>query len=163
MPITRRPATGRISVHDPSIVADGDNYYIYGSHLGHGETSAASNYQTWTTWGAGESTGTTGSLFANASGNLINFADAYSSQAYTGKVKNYAGEETDFVRFDAHAWQYKGNNVQGMEWAPDIIYNKTMKKWCMYMSLNGDNWCSSIVLFTSGRVRRVRGSIRDRS
>lgn len=144
-----KTVTGRISVHDPSIVADGDNYYIYGSHLGHGETSAASNYQTWTTWGAGESTGTTGSLFANASGNLINYADAYSSQAYTGKVKNYAGEETDFVRFDAHAWQYKGNNVQGMEWAPDIIYNKTMKKWCMYMSLNGDNWCSSIVLFTS--------------
>lgn len=144
-----KTVTGRISVHDPSIVADGDNYYIYGSHLGHGKTSAANNYQAWTTWGAGEASGTSGSLFANASGNLINFADAYSSQAYTGKVKNYQGAEADFIRFDAHGWQAKGNSVQGMQWAPDIIFNKTMKKWCMYMSLNGDSWCSSIVLFTS--------------
>ena len=144
-----KTVTGRISVHDPSIVADGDNYYIYGSHLGHGKTSAASNYQAWTTWGAGEASGTSGSLFANASGNLINFADAYSTQAYTGKVKNYQGAEADFIRFDAHGWQAKGNSVQGMQWAPDIIFNKTMKKWCMYMSLNGDSWCSSIVLFTS--------------
>lgn len=144
-----KTVTGRISVHDPSIVADGDNYYIYGSHLGHGKTSAANNYQAWTTWGAGEASGTSGSLFANASGNLINFADAYSTQAYTGKVKNYQGAEADFIRFDAHGWQAKGNNVQGMQWAPDIIFNKTMKKWCMYMSLNGDSWCSSIVLFTA--------------
>jgi beta-xylosidase len=144
-----KTVTGRISVHDPSIVADGNNYYIYGSHLGHAKTTAAENYQTWTTWGEGEATGTTGSLFANASGSLINYADAYSSQAYTGKVKNYAGEEVDFVRCDAHGWQYKGYTVQGNQWAPDVIYNKTMKKWCMYMSLNGDKWCSSIVLFTS--------------
>lgn len=65
------------------------------------------------------------------------------------KVKNYKGEEVDFPNFDAHAWQAKGNNVKGMQWAPDVIYNKTMKKWCMYMSLNGDNWCSTIVCFIS--------------
>ena len=54
-----------------------------------------------------------------------------------------------FGNFDANGWQFKGNTVKGMQWAPDVIYNKTMKKWCMYMSLNGDHWCSSIVCFTS--------------
>ncbi len=57
-----------------------------------------------------------------------------------------------FGNFNAHGWQYKGNNVKGNQWAPDIVYNKTMKKWCMYMSLNGDNWCSSIVCFVSDNI-----------
>ncbi len=133
-----------VAVHDPSIVADGSNYYLFGSHLA---TAKSSDMLNWTYFGGGETDACT--LFANASGNLINFADAYSTQAYTGKVKNYQGAEVDFIRFDAHGWQATGNNVQGMQWAPDIIFNKTMKKWCMYMSLNGDYWCSSIVLFTS--------------
>lgn len=47
------------------------------------------------------------------------------------------------------AWTNTANTVAGMQWAPDVIYNKTMKKWCMYMSLNGDYWCSTIVCFTS--------------
>ena len=147
---------GRIAVHDPSIVMDvtGSNannplYYIYGSHLGRAKTNATSNYQIWNTFKTGEeNTGTSNSLFADVNGKLVNFKDAYSTQLVK-KVKNYKGEEVDFPNFDAHAWQAKGNNVKGMQWAPDVIYNKTMKKWCMYMSLNGDNWCSTIVCFIS--------------
>ncbi|MCR4944267.1 MAG: RICIN domain-containing protein [Clostridium sp.] len=37
-------------------------------------------------------------------------------------------------------------------WAPDVIYNKKMKKWCMYMSVNGDNYYSSIALATSDKI-----------
>ena len=148
--------TGRIAVHDPSIVMDvtGSNannplYYIYGSHLGRAKTYATGNYQIWNTFKTGEeNAGTVNSLFADVNGKLVNFKDAYSTQLVK-KVKNYKGEEVDFPNFDAHAWQAKGNNVKGMQWAPDIIYNKTMKKWCMYMSLNGDNWCSTIVCFIS--------------
>ena len=148
--------TGRIAVHDPSIVMDvtGSNannplYYIYGSHLGRAKTYATGNYQIWNTFKTGEeNAGTNNSLFADVNGKLVNFKDAYSTQLVK-KVKNYKGEEVDFPNFDAHAWQAKGNNVKGMQWAPDIIYNKTMKKWCMYMSLNGDNWCSTIVCFIS--------------
>ena len=81
-------------------------------------------------------------------GKLINFKDAYTTHVIK-KVKNYKGEEVTFDNFDVHGWQFKGNTVKGMQWAPDVIYNKTMKKWCMYMSLNGDHWCSSIVCFTS--------------
>lgn len=147
--------TGRIAVHDPSIVMDvtgsttNPKYYIYGSHLGRAQTYATGNYQIWTTFKTGEeNAGTSNSLFADANGKLVNFKDAYSTQLVK-KVKNYKGEEVDFPNFDAHAWQAKGNNVKGMQWAPDVIYNKTMKKWCMYMSLNGDNWCSTIVCFIS--------------
>lgn len=143
--------TGRIAVHDPSIVMDvtGSKYYIYGSHLGRAYTYASGNYQIWKTFKTGEeNTGTSNSLFADVNGKLVNFKDAYSTQLVK-KVKNYKGEEVDFPNFNAHAWQAKGNNVKGMQWAPDVIYNKTMKKWCMYMSLNGDNWCSTIVCFIS--------------
>ena len=147
--------TGRIAVHDPSIVMDvtgsttNPKYYIYGSHLGRAKTYATGNYQIWNTFKTGEeNAGTSNSLFADVNGKLVNFKDAYSTQMVK-KVKNYKGEEVDFPNFDAHAWQAKGNNVKGMQWAPDVIYNKTMKKWCMYMSLNGDNWCSTIVCFIS--------------
>lgn len=147
--------TGRIAVHDPSIVMDvtgsttNPKYYIYGSHLGRAKTYASGNYQIWNTFKTGEeNAGTSNSLFADVNGKLVNFKDAYSTQMVK-KVKNYKGEEVDFPNFDAHAWQAKGNNVKGMQWAPDVIYNKTMKKWCMYMSLNGDNWCSTIVCFIS--------------
>lgn len=159
---------GRIAVHDPSIVMDvtGSNannplYYIYGSHLGRAKTYATGNYQIWNTFKTGEeNTGTRNSLFADVNGKLINFKDAYTTHVIK-KVKNYKGEEVAFGNFDAHGWQYKGpinvngawtntaNTVAGMQWAPDVIYNKTMKKWCMYMSLNGDYWCSTIVCFTS--------------
>lgn len=146
---------GRIAVHDPSIVMDvtgsttNPKYYIYGSHLGRAKTYASGNYQIWNTFKAGEeNTGTSNSLFADVNGNLINFKDAYTTHVIK-KVKNSKGEEVAFGNFDAHGWQYEGNTVKGMQWAPDVIYNKIMKKWCMYMSLNGDHWCSSIVCFTS--------------
>lgn len=147
--------TGRIAVHDPSIVMDvtgsttKPKYYIYGSHLGRAKTYATGNYQIWNTFKTGEeNAGTSNSLFADVNGKLVNFEDAYTTHVIK-KVKNYKGEEVTFDNFDVHGWQFKGNTVKGMQWAPDVIYNKTMKKWCMYMSLNGDHWCSSIVCFTS--------------
>lgn len=148
----------RVVCHDPSIVIDNitnpasPTYYIYGSHLGRGKTTAAENYQEWTVFKAGEENATaTNSLFCNLSGTLVNYADAYATHAVTS-VKDHAGKTVTFGNFDAHGWQKKGSTVKGMQWAPDVIYNKTMKKWCMYMSLNGDNWASSIVCFTSDNV-----------
>lgn len=148
----------RVVCHDPSIVIDNitnpasPTYYIYGSHLGRGKTTAAENYQEWTVFKADESNATaTNSLFCNQSGTLVNYSDAYTTHAVTS-VKDHAGKTVTFGNFDAHGWQKKGNTVKGMQWAPDVIYNKTMKKWCMYMSLNGDNWASSIVCFTSDNV-----------
>lgn len=141
--------------HDPSIVMDNITnpsspvYYIYGSHLGHGRTTAEKNYQQWTTWGANEnSTTATNSLFCNTNGNRINYANAYNSHAIT-KIKDSNGKEVAFGPFNAHNWQRSGATIRGNQWAADIIYNKTMKKWCMYMSINSNDWCSTIVCLTS--------------
>lgn len=40
-------------------------------------------------------------------------------------------------------------NVKGNLWAPDVIYNKAMGKYCMYMSVNGSDYNSAIVLLTA--------------
>ncbi len=143
----------RIVCHDPSIFMDTINYsktnpryYIYGSHLGAGYTTPGSNYQNWTAFGGGETNNCT--LFADLNGNRISYANAYNTHAIT-KVKNYQGNEVSFGNFNAHEWQYKGYSVQGNQWAADAIYNPTMKKWLMYMSVNGDKWGSVIVCMTS--------------
>ena len=46
----------------------------------------------------------------------------------------------------------KESDLSGMMWAPDVIWNETMQKWCMYMSINGDNWVSSICLLTADDI-----------
>ncbi|MGB4659264.1 MAG: glycoside hydrolase family 43 protein [Mobilitalea sp.] len=43
-------------------------------------------------------------------------------------------------------------NLGGNLWAPDVIYNKAMGKYCMYMSVNGDNWNSAIALLTADDI-----------
>ena len=45
-----------------------------------------------------------------------------------------------------------GGTLSGRMWAPDVIWNETMKKWCMYMSIDGDSWCSSICLMTADQI-----------
>ncbi len=56
---------------------------------------------------------------------------------------------------DNAEWSSYGNknyDVSGNMWAPDVIYNEAMGKWCMYMSVNGDNYYSSIVLLTADKI-----------
>ena len=148
----------RVTCHDPSIVIDditnpsSPTYYIYGSHLGRGKTTTTSNYQEWATFKAGEeATDNVNSLFANKQGTLVNYAYAYNAHVVT-EVKDCNGTTQKFGNFNANGWQFKGTTVKNMQWAPDVIYNKTMKKWCLYMSLNSDHWCSSIVCFTSDNI-----------
>lgn len=43
-------------------------------------------------------------------------------------------------------------DVTGNTWAPDVIYNPVMKKWCLYMSVNGVDWNSSIALCTADQI-----------
>lgn len=44
------------------------------------------------------------------------------------------------------------NDVSGNLWAPDVIWNETMQKWCMYMSVNGNDWHSAIALLTADKI-----------
>jgi len=48
-------------------------------------------------------------------------------------------------------WPKQETNPDLLEntWAPDVIWNGTMGKWCMYLSINGDHFQSVIVLLTA--------------
>lgn len=144
----------RVGVHDPSVVLDPstNTYYIFGSHRAVAKTT---DLMSWTYVNKGKETGTTdlvGVAWATA-----NSDNAVSSLAFTTpavkRVKK-GGVEYDFA-FDAQAWSKRGNanyDIKGNLWAPDVIYNTAMKKWCMYMSVNGDAWYSSIVLLTADNI-----------
>lgn len=64
---------------------------------------------------------------------------------------------TDYEKIFADIWtnwskQSANPDVKGNMWAPDVIWNATMKKWCMYMSINGANYRSAIVLLTADNI-----------
>ena len=133
-----------VSVHDPSIVYDSTTktYYIFGSHKANAKST---NMMAWTSVTVPWATASVPSTNNNSV--------AFVTPAVK-KVKK-GGTEVDFPAFNAMAWSKRGNsgyNIDGNLWAPDVIYNKSMKKWCMYMSVNGDNWYSSIVLLTSDKI-----------
>ena len=59
------------------------------------------------------------------------------------------------------AWPKQPENpaLEGNTWAPDVIWNDVMRKWCMYLSVNGHEFRSVIVLLTADRLD-VRRSCR---
>lgn len=146
----------RTSVHDPSIVYDEGSrlYYVFGSHMA---TAKTRDLQNWTgvsfPWG---SVNTDGAITSNVAP-----ADAFHTHQ-TQKITIH-GEMVDFGNFDAAAWNCAlpgtGTNgeeipwtVDGNMWAPDIIYNPVLGKWCQYLSLNGPQWNSCIILLTADRI-----------
>lgn len=133
----------RVSVHDPSIVWDPASkmYYIFGSHRAAAKTT---DLMSWTAFTAPWKTATSD----NAANNM-----AFETPA-VNKIKK-GGVDVDFPSFSATKWSAKGGsgyNVDGNMWAPDVIYNKVMKKWCMYLSINGNAWYSSIILLTADNI-----------
>ncbi len=114
----------RASVHDPSIVKLQDgSYYIIGSHLGAARSKDLGN---WTS-AANSHLGSTNTTF---------FKNIYADLAIPEKWSNTTN----------------GYNLAGNLWAPDIIYNEAMGKYCMYLSVNGQVWNSSIVLCTADNI-----------
>jgi len=141
------------SVHDPSVVhTTGKTFYIVGSHRGWARST--DNLRSWTGLGSEN-------LFGklNASGRAIvcGYADAFSTNA-TKTVPARVGEEVQevtFGNFDAKEWAHAYQedwDITGNMWAPDLLYNPNSGKWMMYMSLNGDDWHSVIVLLTADKI-----------
>lgn len=149
---------GTVSIHDPSIVYSPTNktYYIWGSHLGNAKST---NLKSWTVMH--------NSIWfdpyfvklahqGDATGEACNVRDAFNVQQVT-KTKNYQGTEVDMPNFDAESYANRyaapGDEkewyIDGNMWAPDIIYNPIMGKWCFYLSINGKYWNSIIILLTS--------------
>lgn len=133
------------SIHDPSVVWDSNSqqFYIFGSHYAGAKTKDLRN---WT--------------------GVHNYYNKPFDQAFksnpTRTVKRVLPGKTDveevtFPSFDAAAFcsTYAENEAQwvsGDQWAPDVVWNPTMNKWCYYLSLNGDNWASVVVLMTSDNI-----------
>lgn len=138
----------RISVHDPSITWDPNSqtYYIFGSHRAQASTKDLMNWtEIQAPWGMVRSNGSIASGVANN--------QAFSTQAV--KTVTIGGKTVDMQNFDALAWSAaygEGYSVDGNMWAPDIIYNPVMKKWCMYLSINGPHWNSSVILLTADKI-----------
>jgi len=66
---------------------------------------------------------------------------------------------SDYEELFAEPWAWaefptpqSSGTLSGRMWAPDVIWNETMGKWCMYMSIDGDNWCSAICLLTADNI-----------
>lgn len=51
-------------------------------------------------------------------------------------------------------WPKQPSNpdLLGNTWAPDVIWNSVMRKWCMYISVNGDQFRSVIALLTADHL-----------
>lgn len=58
------------------------------------------------------------------------------------------------TRNQVRAWNEEGNRGDwfGYLWAPDVVYNPVMEKYCVYLSADGDNWKSNIVMLTADYV-----------
>lgn len=54
--------------------------------------------------------------------------------------------------WDAYCETADNPNLNGNLWAPDVVYNPNMGKYCFYMSVNGSDWNSVIVLLTADNV-----------
>ena len=129
----------RTSVHDPSVVFEPstNRYYIFGSHK---SGAYSTDLQNWT-WAAPTWT-----------------PSANSAAFVTPEVKKVkkGGTEVDMPAFNAMEWAARGDNsynIDGNMWAPDVLWNEKMQKWCMYLSINGDKWHSSIILLTSNVIQ----------
>ncbi len=120
-----------VSVHDPSVVI---------------------GYQTGNT--------ITGEYSENATKVYYIFG-SHLAWAYSSDLENWTtftnniSNSYDSLFVDPAAWSAKGSSsydLSGNMWAPDVVWNKDMGQWCMYMSINGDDWYSSVVMLTASSL-----------
>ncbi len=117
-----------VSVHDPSVVI---GYQTGSSITGEYSESATKVYYIF------------GSHMAWAYSNDLENWTSFTNNINSSYATLFANPAT---------WSAKGStsyDVSGNMWAPDVVWNKDMQKWCMYMSINGDYWYSSIVMLTA--------------
>lgn len=100
------------------------------------------------------------SIFRDFDGTYYIFG-SFLAGGYTSDLRNWTsidsafqGSFTDEVKEQIRAWNKDetSGSWNGYLWAPDIVYNPAMEKYCMYLSANGDDWKSNIVLLTADAV-----------
>lgn len=135
---------GRVTVHDPSIVWERNTstYYIFGSHRQAAKTTDLMNWTAFTApWGTASSTDAA-NADAFTTNQLTTFGGGknYNAYAWASAIANST--------VDGSSW----GNIDGNMWAPDVIWNPTLGKWCMYLSLNGIQWNSCVILLTAESI-----------
>lgn len=144
------------SIHDPSVVWNSatQTFYIYGSHYAGVQTKDFKSYTSISRYYKG------GYDSANAYKAFQSNPTHTVKRCLPGKTEV---EEVTLGSFDAGAFASTYATIQvndrqpttvagwvsGCQWAPDIVYNPNMGKWCYYLSINGDYWASVVVLMTS--------------
>ena len=131
--------SGSVAVHDPSIVivykdASGNSYPEQDAN-----GSRTKYYYLLGTQNGGA-----------YSRDMLNWTAFTPTYSVNGKVtSNYYDAFKNAAVWSNHT---TSDNVKGNMWAPDIIWNKKLQKWCLYTSINGDDWMSSITLHTSDKI-----------
>ncbi len=158
----------RQGVHDPSIVVNNGKYYVFGSHMAVATSDDLMDWATLPINGENENNAYFGTRDDEGKVTKVSYLQAFLEGAYGQKEIEIGTEKTkvtvDFSTFPASEWNTaissnpddSGNTsewkITGNLWAPDVIYNDTMKKWCMYLSLNGNVWNSVVILLTADDI-----------
>ena len=96
-------------------------------------------------------------------GTQLAAAYSYDMESWVTFTPTFYEEGTTTVSTDhekifktAAAWSgyTDAATIKGNLWAPDIIYNPAMEKWCLYYSMSGDssNFRSSVFLMTADNI-----------
>lgn len=95
------------------------------------------------------------SIFKDADGTYYIYG-THMTMSTTKDLLNWTNQDNAWrnafsteVREQIRAWNKDSGSWYGYLWAPDMIYNEAMGKYCYYLSANGDTWKSNIVLLTS--------------
>ncbi len=145
----------RVSVHDPSIVWDNaGTYYVFGSHEAWAKSTDLMN---WSDVPVAWRTTSSASVTCETAFN-VNATTTIKVGGANRDFKNGNGDAFDVEAYSAAGYVKKEDadpetyQISGNLWAPDVIWNPTMEKWCMYLSINGDNANCSIVLLTADNI-----------
>jgi len=132
LPISAKAIT-HVTVHDPSVVI---GYSKDGKITGEKSNGATEVYYIF------------GSHRAWARSSDLQNWEEFTNNLSTN-YKTIFSKDANWASRGGNQKNADGYDVKGNMWAPDVIWNKKMQKWCMYMSINGDNYYSSIVMLTA--------------
>ena len=129
-------------------------YYVFGSHQAWAKSTDLMN---WSNVQVAWRTTSSASVSCDVAFNE-NATTTIKVGGANRDFKNGNGDAFDVEAYSAAGYVQKEDadpetyQISGNLWAPDVIWNPTMNKWCMYLSINGDNANCSIVLLTSDNI-----------
>ncbi len=98
------------------------------------------------------------SIFKDFDGRYYIFG-THITGGYTDDLRNWTDIHSSFrTSFSQDTikkireWNKDSGDWYGYLWAPDVVYNPVLDKYCYYLSANGDDWKSNIVMLTSDNI-----------